>query len=254
LLTGARATFLLPISDANGHIRFADFFYLDFQLQFAKETWLEERNAWKAVIQLNLVRSINSIVELLSNELAQRPSSPTSSQSGRPGTADKYGLHSNGASSPPLFDFTEQHRVLRLRLAPLKNVQTDLERRIGAVSEEVKPGPVSEAFTEALPLPPQLTVREAYVQSRDGWRSALAKMRPRQSHEESTRLSEQRARLDAEVTEVMAGCAEDMKTLWEDRVVRDLLKRKKIRMEDAPGLFVRFASFIETFGANMLPW
>jgi hypothetical protein len=42
----------------------------------------------------------------------------------------------------------------------------------------------------------------------------------------------------AEVTEVVVGCAEDMKALWEDHAVREMLRRRKFRMEEEPGLCV----------------
>ena len=42
----------------------------------------------------------------------------------------------------------------------------------------------------------------------------------------------------AEVTGVVVGCAEDMKALWEDNVVQEMLRRKKVRMEEEPGLCV----------------
>jgi hypothetical protein len=42
----------------------------------------------------------------------------------------------------------------------------------------------------------------------------------------------------AEVTGVVVGCAEDMKALWEDSAVQEMLRRKKIRLEEEPGLYV----------------
>jgi len=204
-------------------------------MQFARDTWLEERSSWRAVIRLNLVRSINHILDLLANELALRQS--PSQSPGRLATtsaATPYQGRSNGDHSQPKFN--EHHRVLRLRLTPLKNVERDLERRLGAISQEVSPGPQSEAFTEALPLPPRSS--EAYVQSRDGWRSALAKIRPRRPDDENSRAAETRARKDAELAEVISGCAEDMRALWEDPAVRELLKREDVRMEHSPGLCV----------------
>ncbi|KAI0027725.1 G-alpha-domain-containing protein [Vararia minispora EC-137] len=205
----------------------------NFQMQFAQDTWTEERSSWRAVIQLNLVRSINYILDLLSNELSQQ--SPTQSPTPRPSTADVHRSRTNGSSLPPL-RFTEQHRLIRLRLTPLKNVQNDLEHRLGAVSQEAKPGPQTEAFTEALPLPPRSS--EAYVQSRDGWRSALAKIRNRRADDESAKAADARARKDAELAEVIAGCAEDMRALWEDPVVREMLKREGVHMEHSPGFFL----------------
>jgi hypothetical protein len=42
----------------------------------------------------------------------------------------------------------------------------------------------------------------------------------------------------AEVTEVIVGCAEDMKAFWEDDSVQEMLRRKKVRMEEELGLCV----------------
>ena len=42
--------------------------------------------------------------------------------------------------------------------------------------------------------------------------------------------------LATEVAEVLAGLGEDMKAVWEDGVVREMLRRRKVRMEEAPGL------------------
>ena len=39
-----------------------------------------------------------------------------------------------------------------------------------------------------------------------------------------------------DATEIIASCAEDMHTLWEDEVVQELLRRRRIRLELAPGL------------------
>ena len=51
----------------------------------------------------------------------------------------------------------------------------------------------------------------------------------------------------AEVIEVVVGCAEDMKMLWEDSAVQGLLRRKKIRIEEEPGLYVNILSYSPLF-------
>jgi guanine nucleotide-binding protein alpha-1 subunit len=125
----------------------------------------------------------------------------------------------------------EKHRLLRLRLAPLRGVQQDLQRRLGAAAVEETSNPGSGAV---LPRPSEFAIR-----SRDGWRSALERFRLRpQDAKEDARAADARVRRSAEVTEVVVGCAEDMKTLWEDSAVQEMLRRKKIRMEEEPGLYV----------------
>ncbi|KAI9448616.1 guanine nucleotide binding protein, alpha subunit [Lactarius psammicola] len=187
----------------------------NFQMQYARETWLEERSSWRAIIQLNLIRSIVTLLDLL---------------------GDALGGPALDSFSAPL---TEKHRLLRLRLAPLRGVQQDLQRRLGAaaVEESYNPGPGG-----VLPRPSEFAVR-----SHDGWRSALERFRARpQEAQESARAADARVRKAAEVTEVVVGCAEDMKALWEDNAVREMLRRKKVRMEEEPGFFLNDIERIAT--------
>jgi len=181
-------------------------------LQYARETWLEERSSWRAIIQLNLIRSIVTVLDFVGDALTN-PSFEASS-----------------------FPLTEKHRLLHLRLTPLRGVQQDLQRRLGAAAVEEMSSP---GYSSALPR-----LSEFAVRSRDGWRSALERFRTRpQDVQETARAADARVRKAAEVTEVVVGCAEDMKALWEDNVVRDMLRRKKIRMEEEPGLYVFLVFF-----------
>lgn len=110
-------------------------------------------------------------------------------------------------------------------------MQQDLQRRLGAAAVEESSNPGSGAV---LPRASEIAIR-----SRDGWRTALERFRIRpQEAQEDARAADARVRKAAEVTEVVVGCAEDMKTLWEDSAVQGMLRRKKIRMEEEPGLYV----------------
>ncbi|KAI0262728.1 guanine nucleotide binding protein, alpha subunit [Gloeopeniophorella convolvens] len=169
-----------------------------------------------AIIQLNLVRSAVTLLDLLADALAGGTSNPPPSP----------------ASPFPPVPLTEKHRLLRLRLAPLRGVQADLERRLGAAAVE------------------EVHLGEVAVRSRDGWRTALERFRPPRSSSSSSSSgagadaagqdarADARARRDAEVGEVVAGCAEDMRALWEDGAVREVLRRRRIRMEEEPGFFL----------------
>ncbi len=44
--------------------------WLDFQLAYAYSSFLEERASWTAVIHLNLVRSVNTVLDVLAKEIA----------------------------------------------------------------------------------------------------------------------------------------------------------------------------------------
>jgi guanine nucleotide-binding protein alpha-1 subunit len=41
---------------------------------------------------------------------------------------------------------------------------------------------------------------------------------------------------DAEALEIIASCKEDMQALWEDGVVQEMLKRRRLRLDLMPGL------------------
>lgn len=162
--------------------------WIDFQLAYAYDAFLAERAAWRAVIHLNLIRSVNNIIEILWKEL-----SATSSPTGVPARPYTPMTELHGAldadsddeseepepepsadSSPsPL---TEFHRELMLRLSPLRQVQRDLERSLGAASSEELPTHSGGAAPWSLGGGGWRS-REFSVTSRSGWKGALGRIR-----------------------------------------------------------------------------
>lgn len=126
------------------------------QLAYAPKAFAAERASWRAVIQLNLIRSIIAILDALTAELAtaSRPQE----------THNPYGFTSPPPSPTPDDQHTSaqsstiplSHRPalskLKLRLAPLRQVEADLKARLGAGSAEeswdgtVSPSVSSPAF------------------------------------------------------------------------------------------------------------
>jgi guanine nucleotide-binding protein subunit alpha len=227
----------------------------DFQLTYARNAWQEERTSWRAVIQLNLLRSIILILDLLSRELsgASSPGVPVLSLPlPDEDDPDLQVEQQQMVQNLPRLNFTEKHKLLRLRLAPLRRVLKDLEMRIGAGSEEptssgapTVAAPFDDIYTNIngssnapvvapRPRPPQ----EFYVRSSTGWKSALEKIKPRNStsSRDGNGMKERWEREAEEATQVISGCREDMKMLWEDEVVRRMLERKRVRLEESGGL------------------
>ncbi|KIY66334.1 guanine nucleotide binding protein, alpha subunit [Cylindrobasidium torrendii FP15055 ss-10] len=92
----------------------------NFRLAYDPEGWQEERASWRAVIQLNVCRSVHIL----------------------------------------LADSTDE--LLNLRLAPLKRVEADLMRRLGAASYEDTPdGQPPEVYLRAMTSIPQANDAEA---------------------------------------------------------------------------------------------
>lgn len=223
----------------------------NFQLCYASREWTEERSAWRSVIFLNLVRNVNDILQDLNREIT--PPTPTNGQSSSD-TSDSSSedLHNAKYSRkskllPPL-KFQEKHRLLALRLGPLRRIQTDLEQRLGDASTE----PNFTNVTNAAPFgnddddSGRRALREFSINSTNGWKSALDKFRAHRARPDTASPGALRKlkSKDDEITEVIAGCHEDMVALWEDSVIKDMLARRKTRMEESPGFFLADAERI----------
>ncbi|KDQ55943.1 hypothetical protein JAAARDRAFT_36721 [Jaapia argillacea MUCL 33604] len=228
----------------------------NFQLTFARRAWAEERSSWKAVIQLNLVRSVIKVLDLVCRDMAKW-APPFQSEFESEIDDDEEQVPSSPPASPtsPLdiskpSPFTEKHRLLKLRLGPLRRVQKDLERSLGAESAELIPdsaaGVSVAGFSSdgkparSLRLPP-----EVYIRSTNGWKSALEAFRPFKSESQEDGRLERDCRRN-EATEVISECREDMKALWHDPVVRGVLWRRGVRMEETSGFFLNDIDRIAT--------
>ncbi|OCH86520.1 G-alpha-domain-containing protein [Obba rivulosa] len=177
----------------------------NFQLAYAYSSFLEERSAWRAVIHLNLIRSVNAILDLVTKATAPPPArarTPSAPAAPPPGLRRAASLQGRTISPPvppatdleldtdtdadldadeprdaePAPPLTDAHRLLLLRLAPLRRVQRDLEQRLGAGSTE----PVEQYSGGAAPwvrAGAGRRPREFFVTSRSGWRSALNRVK-----------------------------------------------------------------------------
>ena len=244
----------------------------DFQMTFAPKAWQAERVSWRAVIQLNLVRAVNAILDALTTEMQQAPrpasramsgvtstpSSPPASSSGILGDADepegenhndedadgRVTISSHGGNmrigseaNTHSLAFTSQHSIWKMSLAPLRSVESDLKGFLGSGSEEINatdPGFNGER-SMATPFdgePPAAALssprrtQEFTVRSMHSWKSAVGN----RSRPTSPRM--QTSELDR-VTEVIAGCREDVQALWQDTLVKELLRRKKVKLQDS---------------------
>ncbi|TDL19263.1 G-alpha-domain-containing protein [Rickenella mellea] len=203
----------------------------NFQLTYAFKAWQEERASWRAVIQLNLVRSVNQILDILTAELNGSPTIIDQDDEDDEGAITYHHAHPSS--------FTEKHRLLKLRLTPLRRVQRDLEQRLGSATEEPC---ATNTPTVAAPFEPQ----EFYIRSTTGWKAALDKFKPRLSRDSkdskdggmTTAMREKLQREADEATQIIAGCREDMQSIWEDKAIREMLSRRKMMLENSGGFFL----------------
>ncbi|TFK45280.1 G-alpha-domain-containing protein [Heliocybe sulcata] len=188
----------------------------NFQLAYAREAWQEERASWRAVIQVNLIRSVRTIFDAVLLEMAGDTSYDSDSDE-----------RANPSVRLPLLQFTEKHQLLKFRLMPLRRVEADLRRRLGAACDELSD---ASSLMSSPPLPgPERAgpARPSEVSVRS-WRDAF------EMHIRSPKGSSVgHGTLESDdATDVIAECREDIKDLWEDNVVRQVLKRRNVRVED----------------------
>ncbi|TDL27757.1 heterotrimeric G protein alpha subunit [Rickenella mellea] len=166
----------------------------NFQLTCAPKQWSQERETWRTVIQLNLTRSINTILDAL----------------------------------PEDSDF-------QTRLGSLTNVQRELERRLGASSREEQQRALSDSEDDT--PEPEPVQQEVYVRSYDRWMSAISKLLPIFST----------GREEDAATRALANCRDDMRSLCDDNTVRDLIRQKRIRLEDCADFFIHHIDRIASY-------
>jgi hypothetical protein len=187
-------------------------------MRYAQPAWEKERDGWRSVVQLNIVRSITTIIGVVEAEMngditADSEEDDDETQAGDGGEMVK---------------FTDKHQMLMIRLAPLRAVEAELKHRLGAGTDPVQPSLPMTATPFDDPadnLGPRRTAPEFSVRS---WKEVL---------DPEDRLPPQSTGGDLDaVTLTIAACKDDMKALWDDKIVRLALKRRKLRLPDSAGL------------------
>jgi guanine nucleotide-binding protein alpha-1 subunit len=221
-------------------------------MTFARDAWNAERASWRSVIQLNLIRSIMTIVETLQAEMAGDCSSPGSlPQSARHSPAISPKSSSNFKTASPTGSIIPQqstsdsvssllnskHQLLQLRLGPLRRVEADLKIRFGGQAYEDEGVPSIPLGPFKLDVDPQELSKKEFGVGR--LMEALKKSLPFQEIPRGGDPGYNRITADNvvdEVTEVIASCKDDMVALWSDPAVRTVLKKWNVCLEDSAGL------------------
>ncbi|KIL66300.1 hypothetical protein M378DRAFT_415019 [Amanita muscaria Koide BX008] len=193
----------------------------NFQLFTSPKAFKSERATWRAVVQLNVVRSIHLILDAM-EDVKQGHAPPNhDAATGQPIPPVRY---------PTL---TVEHMKLRMRLLPLQRVEELLLRRLShAGSATFEPNHLV-SLEEDQPL----QRKEFAVHSSSQWINAFGRL-----------LSAARASFEKEseidFTDpndpgvILNACSEDMTKLWHDPIIQQLLRLMRIRLEDMAGFFL----------------
>lgn len=248
----------------------------DFLMTYAPNAWAAERASWRAVVYYNLVRSVNGILDFLAADLAagvarrttgspeplrRAMSNGNKSASSKPNgisksislgtaggewTARDYDYESDDSddTTPELLEFNEKHRLLKLRLTPLRMLQRELEQQIGlgfgnAADEgfDMLYGESSyNAFNDRPATSSSASRRSLSPESRTSQRRPQEFfVRSRTTRKHSSRESIQKKNKN-DAGEIISGCADDIQAIWEDPVVQEMLKRRGVMLENSAGL------------------
>jgi hypothetical protein len=195
--------------------------FVDFQMRYAPSAWERERASWRAVVQLNVVRSIIAILTMVEAEMNGDVTADTDDEND-----DVVDENDDEGDHDVALKFSDRHQLLMIRLAPLRQVEADLKRRLGAGAEPVHPLSPMLATPFDTPYTNPHFKRKLTEFSVRCWKDVLDPDTPKTRVDHSA--------LDS-ATLTIAGCKEDMKVLWEDKFVRLALRRRKVRLLDSAG-------------------
>lgn len=172
------------------------------------------------VIQLNLVRSIRTIIDALSDH--RRPS-----------------IDSGGDDSEDeLQGVPHEIDLLTMRLLPLRHVEALLIAKLVPPNEEEATHLGHKAKSnESISSGSDRSFQgqEVFVRGISGWKGVLAKGVSR-IHSRPTSAGTTGLETRDDPQEVLHMCRKDIMALWGDPFVREILRRRKIRLEEFPGL------------------
>jgi hypothetical protein len=183
-------------------------------MRYARAEWENERNGWRSVVQLNVVRSIITIQKVIEAEM----------NGDVPADSEDDQLSVDEANEVEVLKFTDRHQLLMIRLAPLLGVEAELKHRLGEGTLSV-PSPLNSMSATPFDTPSGNQLRRKPEFSVRSWKDVVSK--PIDPHPDTR---------DA-VTSVLAGCKDDMKALWDDEAVRLALKRRRLQLPDSAGLY-----------------
>jgi len=233
-------------------------------MTFTPNAFRAQQESWKALIQLNLVRSIVVICEALTEDPAEIDLDIDNYLSLDPSVSPGYSIKAadslietnesekrNGYPHPgcvtnpfhlarchsshlrtsdaeisPVPALSTDHHMLKMRLSPLLHIQTVLIEHLACQFDDPSQVGAQHVGIHAQKSP------EFVVRSNSSLKGFLGK-----KHDTSdTARTHSRARLDVnEIDSILEACRDDMISLWKDPVVREFLRRRNIKLEEGPG-------------------
>jgi len=167
------------------------------KLVYAKESFQKERTYWQPIIHFNIIQHVATVIHLVEEALDEQETCPK----GRPSTSSEESRIDNET-------FTNEHRVLCLRLKPLLEVEASITKHL-LQSISRRPG------------------QEVCVNSHFSWTKYFHPPRPSRGDA-----------LRTDASRVLNGSCGTIMQLWHDPAVRRLLHGQAIQLEHEAGFFL----------------
>lgn len=189
----------------------------NFQLLYEPKAFRAERASWRAIIQLNVVRSIHIILDAIgrAQNTQDRPPSARSS-----------------ISSHESLRLDAELVSLKMRLTSLLDVEKDLMKRL-SLPGSVEWEPTERPLTSS---PRKRQSRELAVNSTVAWKGAFTRPESGRNSCDTDHLVDWDDPADPGV--LLHARSEDMKRLWEHPTVQAILEKQHIRLQELAGFFL----------------
>ncbi|GLB39250.1 putative G-alpha-domain-containing protein [Lyophyllum shimeji] len=189
----------------------------NFQILYEHKSFKAERGSWKTVIQLNVVRSIHLILDAMSRA-----------------HAEAQARQSHSDYQPRL---SQELLTLQMRLAPLLQVEQALTRRLT---------PLGCGESEATLLNPNSSyadrsksfAKEIAINSSSPWKGAITRLFGGDTDAPSSNEHSNNWNDPNDPAVVLHACVQDMALLWNDPMVKKLLEKQKLRLQEMAGFFL----------------
>lgn len=204
---------------------------LEFQRLYTPSAFREERILWRAVIQLNLVRSVRKILDALSDYQDTLGESLSGNEGEGP---------DNDELDDQLF-LSSEIQELKMRLLPLRHIEQLLIAKLVPPGEDEAthfggfsaPSASNNGHTHSHSARAN---QEIFVRPGTSWKGFVARGKGVRGHGRPLSVGTAGIETQDEPTAVLHECRYDLMSLWQDPAVREILRRRKIRLEEQPGL------------------
>ncbi|KAF7307491.1 hypothetical protein MIND_00543600 [Mycena indigotica] len=186
----------------------------NFQLLYEPKAFRAERGSWRAIIQLNVVRSVHIVLDAITR--AQNPH-------------DRPPSERSSISSQDSFRIDAELLALKMRLVSLLDVEKLLMKRLSV------PGEVEPTERPMTSLSRRHQPKEIAVNSSVAWQGAFRRNGAATSNDGDNMIDWDDPD-DPGV--VLHSCRDDLKRLWEHPTVQAILDKQCIRLQESAGFFL----------------